>query len=244
MIIDITKLSDENLEQEKDTLGGGSFELLESDVYTLRVKNAYFTTSSGGAVGLKLELLVKDKGTSDNPYIYRETLWVTNKQGQQYYERDGKKIPLPGFTHARNICLVCANKPLHQMKTTEKIVKEYDSTAKAEVDKSVPVLSELEGKVFKGAILHTRANKMVQNQETKAWVETNEEAFSNSLAKVFTMDGRTLGEQLADKDPEFMTKWLEKYKGKLNDKFKAGKSVSPSTNSKVSATIENASDWD
>lgn len=242
--IDISKLSDDNLEQEKDTLGGSTFQLLDSDVYTMRVKNAYFTTSSGGAVGLKLELIVKDKGTPEAPYIYRETLWVTNKKGQQYYEKDGKKIPLPGFTHARNICLVCANKPLHQMQPTEKIVTEYDAAAKGEVEKAVPVLTELENKVFKAAILHTRSNKMVQNQATKAWVETNEETFSNSLDKVFTMNDLTLNESMLGKDPEFMTKWLSKHKGKLNDKYKPGKAATQLTESKVSATVENSSDWD
>lgn len=240
-MFDISKLSDENLEQEKDTLGG-TFELLTSDVYTMRVKNAYFTTSSGGATGLKLELIVEGKGSPESPYIYRETLWVTNKKGEQYYERDGKKIPLPGFTHARNICLVCTNKPLHLMKPVEKIVKEYDSTAKTEVEKAVPVLTELEGKTFKAAILHTRANKKMQNQATKEWVDTNEETFSNSLDKVFTMDDLTLSEKMAGKDPEFMTKWLEKHKDKVNDKYKPGKAANTS-NAEVSQTVENEDEW-
>lgn len=247
-MFDITKLNDSGLEKEKDTLGEFVREYLQSGIYTLKVQNAYFTTSSGGATGLKLEAVVADAKKkefmpSDN-FVYRETLWVTNKKGDFFFERDGKKIPLPGFTHAKNICLVGAGKPICDMHTTEKIVKEYDSSVKAEIEKAVPVLVDLVGKTFKAAIMQTRANKKTLNQATGEWVETNDEVLSNSLEKVFTMDDLTLNESVSGQEPDFMLKWLDKHEGKINDKYKAGKSSPASASEHVSSEVSNAESWD
>lgn len=238
---ELSKLSADGLEKDTDSLGGG-FELLPSGIYTMEVQNVYLTVSAGGALGAKAELKVLEKSDS-NPYIYRETFWITNKEGRQYFEKDGKKIPLPGFTHVRNMCLVCAGKPLDKMTSEEKIIKEYDYTVKQEIEKSVPVLVELKGRKFKAAILYTRSNKKKQNPDTKEWVETNEETFSNSLAKVLTMDDLTITEAATDKEPVFAAKWLDKNKGKVNDKFKPGKAA-PTASAPVSETVDNAADWE
>lgn len=246
-MFDISKLNDAGLEKEKDSLGEFVREYLQSGIYTFKIQNAFFTTSSGGATGLKLEAVVVDAKKKDfmpsKDFVYHETLWVTNKKGDFFFERDGKKIPLPGFTHAKNICLVGTGKPICDMRTTDKVIKEYDASVKSEIEKVVPVLTDLVGKTFKAAILHTRANKKVLNQATQEWVETNDEIFSNSLEKVFTMEDLTLNESVGGREPEFMLKWLDKHEGKINDKYKAGTSATKEEPT-VTAEVSNAESWD
>ena len=89
-------LNTDGLEQSRDTLGGGG--AVESDSYTGKIKLAYAGASQGGARFLAVHIDLDGRE-------YRETLYVTNKQGQNFYEKGGKKIPLPGFTVARGIDL-------------------------------------------------------------------------------------------------------------------------------------------
>ena len=90
-------LSSDNLEKQGDSLGG--FSLFESGLYDGTVKLAYADKYDSGAmfVALTLELGGKE---------YRETITITNKKGENFYLKDGKKMPLPGFTQINDLVLL------------------------------------------------------------------------------------------------------------------------------------------
>ena len=101
----LASLTTEGMERQADTLGGGKV-LLPTDIYKLHVKYAYLGESSGGALSITV---VGSVNGSD----YSETFWITNKEKKQYYmSKNGKKVPLPGFTNIEEMCLFATGQSL------------------------------------------------------------------------------------------------------------------------------------
>jgi hypothetical protein len=206
------ELSSTGLEEAQDRLGG--FSALETDSYTGKIKVAYAGKSSGGAHSITLIVDVLGKE-------YRETLYITNKQGQNFYlnkNDQSKKVPLPGFTVVDDICLVTTGKPLSEQDTEDKIVNIYDSEAKKELPKSVPVLIELTGKTVTLGII-----KELQNKSEKVgseYVPTAEVRDVNVIDKVFHTETKmtVVEARQGAETAQFHDSWLERNKGKPRDK--------------------------
>ena len=94
------------LEEVKDSVGG--YSVLESDIYKGTVKLAYLDVWGSGAHYVDLTLTLNGKD-------YNEKITITNKQGENFYEKNGKNYPLPGFVTIDDICLVTVGKGLADM---------------------------------------------------------------------------------------------------------------------------------
>ena len=132
----LASLTTEGMERQADTLGGGKV-LLPTDIYKLHVKYAYLGESSGGALSITVV-------GSVNGGDYSETFWITNKEKKQYYmSKNGKKVPLPGFTIIEDMCLFATGKSLSQQNTIDKIIEKYDPETSSMQKASVPVVEGL-----------------------------------------------------------------------------------------------------
>lgn len=203
-------LTTDGLEEVTDRLGG--FSPLASDIYTGTIKAAYAGASSGGAQNITL---IVDAGGRE----YRETIYITNKKGENYWVNDNKKkVPLPGFTTINNICLCASGKPLAEQDTADKVFNVYDPEARKELPKSVPMLTDLVGQEITLAILKVLENK--NEKQGDKYVPTADTRESNQIDAVFNTDTRmTVAEALSGaEEPVFHDAWLEKNKGQVRDK--------------------------
>lgn len=207
------KLQTTNLEEQKDSLGGSN--LLETDIYHATVKAAYVGYAKSGAMNVNLVLDIAGRE-------YRETIYVTNRNGDNYWTRDGKKYPLPGFSTINDLCILTNEKPLSDMDTEPRVFKVWDSELKAEVNKEVPCIVDLLGKEVNVGIVHKVQNRTALAPSGK-YEPVNEKRASNEINKFYYHDDDnmlTVYEAMHQKTAEFAQKWLDKNKGKVMDTFK------------------------
>lgn len=206
-------LKSDGLEEAEDRLGG-SF-TFETDVYEATIKVAYAGQSAGGA--LNVTVLADINGKE-----FRETIYVTNKAGQNFFlnkQDNTKKVPLPGFTTIEHLCLVATGNTLADQPTEEKMVKIWDYDEKKELPKSVDVLVDLIGqKVALGLVKQTvDINEKNGNGEYVPSGKTRDE---NTIDKVFDIDTKlTVIEAVnGSTTGTFQESWLSKNKGVTRDK--------------------------
>jgi len=224
--MDLSQFSqDSQAEGEKDIIGGGGF-LQDSDAKEWTIKFAYLDKSAGGAANLNLRM-VDSEGKE-----YRETIYFTNKKGETFYEREGKRHNLPGFNQVQAICLLAGKKELKDMTTETQAIPVYDFDAKTEVIKEMACVKELDGAKAIFAILRFIEDKKKKNESTGTYEATGETREANRIDKVFQSGTkRTVAEVIAKKETgEFLDKWLEKHQNQVIDLSK-GKSGAKSGNS-------------
>lgn len=203
-------LSTEGLEESTDRLGG--FQPLETDAYTATIKMAYAGQSSGGARNVTLEL---DLGGRS----YRETIYITKKTGENYFVKDGKKVPLPGFTTIDDLCMVTVGKPLAEMIGEDKVVNIYDYDAKKELPTTVPMLTELLGQVATFGIVKNLENKS-ESDGNGGYTTIADTRDTNTIEKVFHTETKMTvveARQGAD-EARFFESWVDRNKGKTRDR--------------------------
>lgn len=196
-------------EKEKDVLGGRS--LLPTDVYEGSIEVAYLTKSTKGASAFNFVININGKKI-------RDQIYVTNREGGVTYPKDGKKYPLPGYSLVNALCKLTIGKEIPNLTFEKKLVKLYDFTQKKEVPTEVDVAVELTGEAVKLGIELVKENKNAQDQ-TGAYVPTAEVREFNSITRVFhTKTNQTVSEYDTQAPAEFMTLWLNEFKGKPRDK--------------------------
>lgn len=205
-------LKSEGLEESQDRLGG--FAPLASAIYTGKIKVAYGGKSSQGATSVTIVVDFNGKE-------YRETLYVTNKKGQNFFlnkDDNSKKVPLPGFTVVDDICLITTGEPLANQETEDKVIKIYDYDQKKEVPTSVPVLTGLLGKEIKLGIINQLENKT--KKEGDEYVAIPEERNINFVDKVFHPElNLTVAEaRNGQEEAKFHDAWAERNNGTVKDK--------------------------
>lgn len=206
-------LKSDGLEESQDRLGG--FSVWESDIYTGPIKMAYAGQSEQGARNVTLIFEANGKE-------YRETVYITNKKGENWFinkDDKTKKVPLPGFTTIEDICIIATGKPLAEQSAEDKMVKIYDKDLKKEVPKSVPVLTELLGQSLSLAIVKQLENKSEKDGQG-GYVDTAETRNSNVIEKVFHTESKmTVAEARQGLETAiFWDAWLERNKGKERDR--------------------------
>lgn len=204
--------------QEEDVVVSGGF-TLGTGLYPMVVENAYLDKSKTGAMSINLHLKKQAGGNQ----VYRHTIYITSgdaKGNKPYYEKDGKKHPLPGYALVDQIAKITAGVPLSQVETDEKLVNLYDFDAKAEVPREVPVVTGMLGQEILVGMHLKRENKRAQSNGK--WVDTNEAREYNEINKVFYPDGFTVTEKAAEaEEAAFVQKWAKAYpEGTVIDKFK------------------------
>jgi hypothetical protein len=202
----------EGLEESQDRLGG--FQAVESGIYVATIKNLFAGESKHGAMSLTLI------ASLENGSEYRETLYITNRQKENFFINKGtnKKSPLPGFTIANDLCLIATGKELYELQTEEKVVKVWDPDTKSEVPKSVPVITEVLNQKVALGILKQLENK--SEKQGDEYVPTAETRETNLIDKVFHPEHRiTVAEARGGKtDPQFWDAWLKRNEGQTRDK--------------------------
>ena len=206
------KLTNDGLEESQDRLGG--FAVLDTDVYAGTIKAAYAGTSSGGStfVAVIVDL---------NGREYRETLYVTNKKGENFFlnkEDKSKKVPLPGFTTVDDICLITTGKPLSEQESEEKVINIYDFEQRKDVPTTVPMLTELLGQKISLGILKILENKNEKSGEE--YVATAATRELNNIDKVFHPELKLTVAEARNgvEEAKFQDAWVEKNKGVTRDK--------------------------
>lgn len=208
------KLSTAGLEATEDRLGGG-FQARDSGAYDMVVAMMYAGQSEGGAHNVTVHL-------KDAKGEYRETIFITNKQGENFFlnkDDKTKKVPLPGFTVVNDMCLVATEAPLSEQVWEEKIVKIYDFDQKKEVPKGVLACTSMLDKPVTVGLIQTLKNKG-EKQTDGSYKDIAEERTEVNISKVFhtetkyTMVEVTAGAPTAD----FYGKWVEKNTGVVIDK--------------------------
>lgn len=204
-------LNTDGLEQAQDRLGG--FSPLDTDIYTGTIKALYAGRSSGGAMSLTLLADINGKE-------YRETLWVTNKKGENFFtNQQNKKVPLPGFTVADDICLIATGEPLSAQEPEDKVIKVYDFEAKGEVQKSVEMITAAIGKKVSLGVIRQLVNKNEKSADG-VYVATAETREENFIDKVFHPDHKVtvVEARNGQEEGKFWDGWLERNKGQTRDK--------------------------
>lgn len=202
------------IEDTGDTLGGGGFQPKESNIYLADIKVMYVTESSAGAKAVNVELELEDGSN------YRETIYVTNRNGGVTYEKDGKVFPLPGFKLIDELCLIASGKDLTEQDFQPKTLKLYDFESRSEVPREVPVSMDTVGQKIAVAIQQVRENKNAKGGDGK-YHPTSEERVFNAIQSVFHPEHKvTVSEARAEKAAEFWDAWLKKWEGRVNDKYK------------------------
>lgn len=203
-------MSTDGFEKTEDRLGGG-YQPLESGIYDADIQLVYLgkaQNSQARSVTVHAKIDGKD---------YRETFWVTNKKDENFYTKDGKKYPLPGFVTFDELCLMATGRGPANQDYEEKVVKLYDFQAKAEVNTNVTAVTSLHGKKVKLAIWKVKEDKTTK--QGNEYVPTGEFRFVNEIDKVFHFDSkRTTNEFRENKQATFHDKWAEKNTGELRDK--------------------------
>jgi hypothetical protein len=208
-------LTTEGLEDTQDRLGG--FRVLDTDAYTGTIKAAYAGKSPNSKAQSISVILDTEKGE------YRETFWITNRNNENFFRNkqdNTKKVPLPGFVIAEDLCLVTTNKPLSEQTTEDKVMNIYDPELKKEVPKSVPMLVELLGKKVTFGILKELKNRQVKNASTGEYEDTAESREENTTDKVFHHPSNltVVEARQGTTAATFYTAWLEKNKGNTRDR--------------------------
>jgi hypothetical protein len=199
--------------EEKDTLGGG---VLEGGIYDMRLEVAYSQKSAGGALGF-FTVWVNNQGRkiTDRQYITSGD----SKGNKPYYEKDGKKLALPGFSHVDFMVGLLLNKSLVDLDEQQATLKLYNAAQGSEVPTEVTTYPELRGLKAKIGIKQIRQNKQVK--QGNSYVPSNEEQTINEIDKYFDAEtGKTSTELRANDEAEFIKKWCEKFEGQTVDTYK------------------------
>lgn len=207
-----------NVEGEKDVLGGGG--VLDTNVYPMKVKVAYFTSAASGAVAINLQ------GDVDGKEV-RQQFWVlsgNDKGNKNTYTKDGKEYYLPSFLTANSLALLTVGKELSQLDVEKKVIKLYDFEAKEERPTEVDVLVELTGQLIQAGIQKQTVDKNEKGDDGK-YYPTGETREINEIVKFFRYDdGLTVPEiEKGVTEAKFKDDWVTKWAGKVINKAKGSK---------------------
>lgn len=206
------------VEEEKDTLGGMSFTVPSgADDYVVAL--AYFEKAKSGSLALHLHL-------KSDTALLRLPLYVTtgDAKGNLPYTENakGEKKYMKGYNIANAITFCITGKNMNQLQTEDKVAKLYDFTAKKELDRVVPALTDLMGETITLGVIKCIDDKNVQDA-TGEWVASGQTKEVNEIDKVFrTSDKLTVAEIKAKATEEaFYTKWVETKTGTVWDRSEA-----------------------
>lgn len=205
---------------------------VDSGVYQGTIKNAFIGKSSGGATSVSLEVKL------DSGKTIFETIYVTNREGNNTYEKDGVIGYLPGFLTVNQIALFATGKDLYELESEleERIVKQYDSKAGKQVDKPAMVIVPLLEQPILVGIKEVRENKTKAGDGNKR-ITLAEDRVYNTIDKVFHPSTfHTQAELEQEKEATYIDTWKKDNEGKLDDRYKSVESANSATVSKPSST--------
>ena len=123
---------------------------------------AYLDKSKGGANFIKLNCEDADGNT------HRQDIYFTNRNGEEFYVKDGEKNYLPGYNQLNSMSMLICEKPLKGLPSEEKTVNVYDFEQKKEIPLPKEVIMEWINKPIKLGILNILDDKNVKNSDGSA----------------------------------------------------------------------------
>ena len=227
---------------ERDSLGGGY--ILPSNIYMLTVETAFLQPATSGAVGVVLRFKTQE-GNKD----YRETIYITNKQGETFYTKDGQQHLLPGYLMVDTLCQMITGNSLENQNTELRSIKVYDPELQKEVPAEREVLVDLQGGQVYAGIIKSIEDKTKKNDSfdpsrpkqgtNLPYLATGETREANSISKFFHSESKqTLAEAIAGTDAKFFDDWLAKFKDQVVNNAKGA--ATGAVPGKVPATPANA----
>ncbi len=220
-MFDNLKIDDE-IQEEKDSLGGG-FGPVDSAVYDLEIKHAYTSISAGGAMAMNLLFTTKDGKE------IRAQEWMTSgtaKGCKNFYmikkdgKETGKKAYLPGFNAINSLCLLTVGKNISDCDATvKKTIKLYNFDAGEQIPTEVDMVMELVGQTVTAGVIREIVDKKAKNDATGKYEPTGETREINTVDKYFRQrDGLTVVEIKAKAESaEFKQQWADKWTGQIKD---------------------------
>ena len=206
-----------NVETQSIERVGGGF-AWESGVYDATVKMVYLNQSASEAVSFNI-ILEKNSG---NMAELRENFWIKSgkaKGNKTYYEKDGKKYPLPGYQVANSMCIAVTGEDLDTcLKAVEKkTVKVWNPELKKEAPAERPVVTSLLNKPVKVAVHQVIEDRQAKNDKGE-YVPTGASRTVNQCKFFGNAEGKT-AEEIANKEPAArFDKWAQKNTGTVIDK--------------------------
>lgn len=200
---------------ETDYTGSG---LLESGVYNCTIKNAYLTKAASGAAAVNFEFKTEDNRD------YKETIYFTSgtaKGGKTYYEKDGTRYPLPGFSTFSSVSLLASGKEINQLATEELVHNIWNSEVRAEVPTKAETLVDLIGQPITLGIVKQTVDKRALTA-AGTYEPTGETRQENQINKVFRASDHMTTAEIAAQAAEakYVKTWKEKFDGVTLDKAK------------------------
>ena len=196
-----------NVEKEKDF----SKRTLDTNIYGATIKMIFAGQAKSGARNVTLQLKLA------NGKDYNETIYLSNKEGKNTYEKDGKEFYLPGFLLVNNLAIMTTGKGLFDLAADveTRTVKLYDFDAKKEVPTDVQAIVPMLGKQVLVAIQEEEFEKTKLNEATKKYEPTGEVGVKNVIVKAYDVETkRTAVEMRDDKEATQHDAWLETNQGK------------------------------
>jgi hypothetical protein len=222
----LAKLNTDGLESSNDFIGGWS--PLVSDSYEATLLGiALFQIGSGAcfaAVRVKVH-------TPSGERAFAEDILVTNKNGENFSVRDGKRVLLPGAALLENISLLAAGKPISKL-TEGPSTKVKDARNR-----------DQDGHNLSGGFENKKVRLLIQHVSE----EGNDGKFydKNSISNVLHAERRSTVNELRaiSKDPSFKPSfekdWLDSNRGKVYTKKANNKSNSSTLFKPSTAPVEN-----
>lgn len=189
----------------------GGFAADESAVYTKGITQAYLSISKNGAYAINLA--TKNKEGDERNYQF----YFTNRAGQTFYTKGGKKMQLPGYALLNAICMLTCNQTAQQVlsKPKKQVIDLMDWESRKEVPTEVKTYPQICKKALKLGIV-----KVISNAYNKGKI-TNTKREQNEIKMVFNAKSLLTITELAGNldEPKLHAQWVKTWAGREDDQF-------------------------
>lgn len=207
------------VEEETDFQGR---KLLETAAHELTIKMAFIGKSAGGAPFVQFQL--EDEAETE----LREIIYIGNRAGKLFYEKNGKTFDMPGLQVVNAICRNVTGNTLLELPTkilTIDLWQKGENGAKGGLKPTdVEALHTLIGQKIHCAVEKQLADKTAKtgakdSNGKEVYAPTGQTFEKNELVKVLNDHGLTGPEvKLGLTAPKWLTDWLAKNEGMTIDR--------------------------
>ncbi len=200
----------DDVEEAVERVGGG-FSADESNVYTKGITQAYLSQSPKGAYAINLT--TKDKEGNERNFV----IYFTNRAGQTFYTKAGKKFELPAYALLNSIAMMACNQTAKQMlgKSKKQVIDLMDWESRKEVPTEVKTFPQICKKAMKFGIVKVISNKFTKGKATNEPQEKNEIKMIFNTKTLLTISEIASGAT----EPKLHAKWLKTWEGKEDNQF-------------------------
>ena len=235
-ILSRVKENQVTLEASIKDSSGASF-INDSGLYDMVIEKAFVMESEKGSIGI----YVGYKGEAQ----LEDTIWLTNQQGETFYNKGGKDFPMLGYVDAKRINYLLTGEMIDsitKLATEQRLIKHFKyaenpedkegKKVKVETTEEKEVLTEWIGKSI--SLLIQMEQKEGWDKDTKsnsgrgAETKEGEPITEPKIIGYFNEEGKSASEAFGDKEPVALAKGLERIAKTPIKMFKAKGATKPS----------------